>query len=53
MFINSFVTELHTHGIGVNIDGENVAILLYADDVVLLAENEHDLQMLLDVLSNW
>ena len=53
MFINSLVTEIHALGIGVDIDGEKVAILLYADDVVLLAENEHDLQMLLDVLSNW
>ena len=53
MFINSLVTEIHALGIGVDIDGEKVAILLYADDVVLLAENEHDLQMLLDILSNW
>jgi hypothetical protein len=27
--------------------------LLYADDVVLLAENEKDLQMMLDVLNFW
>ena len=53
MFINSLVTEIHALGIGLDIDGEKVAILLYADDVVLLAENEHDLQMLLDVLSSW
>ena len=29
------------------------SILLYADDVVLLAESESDLQIMLDVLSNW
>jgi hypothetical protein len=27
--------------------------LLYADDVVLLAENEKDLQKMLDVLNCW
>ena len=32
MFINSLVTEIHALGIGVDIDGEKVAILLYADD---------------------
>ena len=52
MFINSLVTEIHALGIGVDIDREKIAIL-YADDVVLLAENELDLQMLLDVLSYW
>ena len=36
--------------VGIDIDGEKLAILLYADDIVLLAENENDLQLLLDVL---
>ncbi len=33
--------------------GEIIAILLYADDIVLLAESQQDLQCLLDVLHQW
>ena len=40
-------------GLGIDIDGENVAILLYADDALLVCENEEDLQMLLETLHAW
>ena len=36
-----------------DINGENVSILLYADDIVLIAENEHDLQNMLNILNTW
>ena len=36
-----------------DINGEKIAVLLYADDVVLLSENEHDLQCLIDALNEW
>ena len=42
--------ELHK---GVKIDNERVCILLYADDIVLIAENESDLQDMLTMLSTW
>ncbi len=29
------------------------SILMYADDIVLLANNEHDLQNMLDTLDRW
>jgi hypothetical protein len=29
--------------IGIDIEGEQIGILLYADDIVLIAENENDL----------
>ena len=34
-------------------DDERVSILLYADDIVLLAENENDLQSMLNLLDTW
>jgi vacuolar-type H+-ATPase subunit D/Vma8 len=37
--------------IGIDIDNAKLAMLLYVDDVVLLAENEKDLQKMLDVLN--
>ena len=53
MFINTLVTDIKALDVGIDIDGEKLAILLYADDIVLLAENENDLQLLLDVLNRW
>ena len=53
VFINSLVTDIKALDIGINSDGEKVGILLYADDIVLIAENESDLQLLLDVLNIW
>ncbi len=46
------VTRVKALGIGIDIDNERVGILLYADDIVLLAESEADLQILLDELYN-
>ena len=40
-------------GIGVNIGDDIVSVLLYADDLVLLAESETDLQILIDLLHEW
>ena len=39
--------------IGVKIDNLDISILLYADDIVLLAENEQNLQQMLTHLYNW
>ena len=38
--------------LGISVNGEKKAVLLYANDVVL-SENEHDLQCLLDALNEW
>jgi hypothetical protein len=32
---------------------QKIGILLYADDTVLIAENENDLKLLLDILNTW
>ena len=37
----------------VSYNGERVSILLYADDIALLAESERDLQKMLDVIFHW
>ena len=39
--------------IGISIGDEKLCILLYADDIALMADNEHDLQLLLNALSTW
>jgi hypothetical protein len=59
IFINDLATETKNSGVGVpiNIDetesnDENALlnILLYADDIVLFAANEQDLQFMLNLL---
>ena len=39
--------------VGIDIRSEKVCILLYADDVVFLCENEDDLQEMLNTLESW
>ena len=59
IFINDLAKEIKNTKIGLNL-GENVDngdlflnILLYADDIILLASNENDLQFLLNIVENW
>ena len=49
----SLSTILPTWHKGVPVGDQLISILLDADDVVLLAENEHDLQRMLDRLNDW
>ncbi|XP_052256259.1 uncharacterized protein LOC127861632 isoform X1 [Dreissena polymorpha] len=53
LFLNDLSVQIKAVGKGVLIEDELVCILCYADDLVLIAENEQDLQCMLDVLSQW
>ena len=58
IFINDLAIELKQSGLGVDISTEfNAAIivnvLLYADDIVLIAGNECDLQSLIFIVEKW
>ena len=58
IYINDLAIELKQSGIGVDISTEfdvaiMVCVLLYADDVVLIAGNEQDLQSLIFIVENW
>jgi hypothetical protein len=55
LFINDLVKELNALNRGVEIEegGKKLSALLYADDIVLLAENKQDLQRMLDVVAGY
>ena len=53
IFINDLIVELNILKKGVDIHGDNVAALLYADDLVIIAESEKELQDMLHKLNEW
>ena len=57
IFINDLAKEIKSSGVGVKLNIEDeitlISILLYADDIVLFAENEADLQSLLNIVEIW
>ena len=54
IYLNDLALILKESGLGINIDeNTNVPLLLYADDIVLLASTEVNLQRMLDLLNDW
>ena len=54
LYINDLAQDIKDLGIGVTIaDMKLLSILLYADDIILLAETESDLQSMPDSLTQW
>ena len=53
IFINDLVKEINDLNCGFKTGERKLSTLLYADDIVLLAKNEEDLQNMLDILHKW
>ena len=53
LLFNLYINDLAKYIKRLNIGDEKICILLYADDIVLLAETANDLQVLLDALHDW
>ena len=53
IYINDLILEINNLGIGIQCDSKMISTLVYADDIILLAEKELDLQKLLDVVQTW
>ena len=51
LFINGLAREINEVGKGVDVGGRRVRLLMYADDIVLMAESAKDLQNMLDVVT--
>jgi exonuclease III len=52
-FINALAKDLRASGLGIKIEGLDAGSLLYADDVVLVAESTEALQGLIDVVDRF
>lgn len=53
IYINDLLKELQCSGLGLKMGNEHIAVLAYADDLVLIADSEDKLQKQLDLLSVW
>ena len=53
IFINDLSTELNSLRIGITLGDDRISHLLYADDLTLMAENENDIQTLINCVENW
>ena len=54
LFINDFALSVKSPGAGVDVGADDkFSILLYADDIVLISDNEHDLQLMLSLLDQY
>ncbi len=52
-YINDLPPELNGQNAGVYMGGEQLSLLMYADDIVMLAPNEDKAQKQLDVMTEW
>ena len=62
IFINDLATDIKESGLGIDLELNDISgirevlslsILLYADDIVLFAQNELDMQSLLEIVEVW
>ena len=53
IYLNDLAIDIKNMNLGVNCDGEMISILLYADDIVLLAESEEALQEMINHVADW
>ena len=52
-YINDLIKAIKNLNVWINLNNLLIAILAYADDIILLAESSEDLQRLFDVVSTW
>ena len=52
-YINNLAEEINSLNLGVDIGDVKISTLFYADDIVLLAERENDLQLMINSVHTW
>ena len=54
LYLNDLALEILNSGKGIQLEEQlNLSILMYADDIALISENEQNLQDMLNIVYNW
>ena len=53
IYINGLAKDVASSGLGIDVGGQDVAILLYADDIALISPSSNDLQKAMDLTTEW
>lgn len=53
LYIEELIPDIKALRCGVQVDEDNIRILLYADDILLLSDSEQGLQTMLNTLAEW
>ena len=53
LFVNGLAREINKRAVGIAVGDRRVRLLMYADDIALLAETASDLQTMLDVVTTY
>ena len=53
LFINDLAVDIKSMNLGIYFGNKNISILLYADDIVIVAENENNLQAMITYMHQW
>ncbi len=52
-FINDLAAEINALEAGIDINGDKLSLLMYADDIVLISSNPEQAQDQLDIMTRW
>lgn len=53
IFVNDLISDVKQLDKGIQLGNEKVSILVYADDIVILANTEEDLQCMMNKIADW
>ena len=53
LYLNDLVLDINSQNLGVAFGNSRISVLLYADDIVLISENETNLQKMLTIIDKW
>lgn len=53
LYLNDLAEHIKSLNLGVKINGVDLSLLLYADDIVLISDSEQSLQVMINVVNEW